>query len=117
MLVCLRHMDKNKKPYGPNEVYVVNSLQKFVALVMNEKIGCTFRQLCEEYGIAGQSQVRNVSQPSDGNSGAVNVRSAPSPYMCLNCGVEISQTVRRISVEKTGKALCMSCRNKALSNK
>lgn len=48
MLVCLRHMDKNKKPYGPNEVYVVNSLQKFVALVMNEKIGCTFRQLCEE---------------------------------------------------------------------
>ena len=54
MLVCLRHMDKNKKPYGPNEVYVVNSLQKFVALVMNEKIGCTFRQLCEEYGIAGQ---------------------------------------------------------------
>lgn len=27
MLVCLRHMDKNKKPYGPNEVYVVNSLQ------------------------------------------------------------------------------------------
>lgn len=65
----------------------------------------------------GQSQVRNVSQPSGGNSGAVNVRSAPSPYMCLNCGVEISQTVRRISVEKTGKALCMSCRNKALSNK
>lgn len=54
MLVCLRHMDKNKKPYGPNEVYVVSSLQKFVALVMNEKIGCTFRQLCEEYGIAGQ---------------------------------------------------------------
>lgn len=54
MLVRLRHMDKNKKPYGPNEVYVVNSLQKFVALVMNEKIGCTFRQLCEEYGIAGQ---------------------------------------------------------------
>lgn len=54
MLVCLRHMDKNKKPYGPNEVYVVNSLQKFVALVMNEKISCTFRQLCEEYGIAGQ---------------------------------------------------------------
>lgn len=48
MLVCLRHMDKNKKPYGPNEVYVVNSLQKFVALGMNEKIGCTFRQLCEE---------------------------------------------------------------------
>lgn len=65
----------------------------------------------------GQSQARNVSQPSGGNSGAVNVRSAPSPYMCLNCGVEISQTVRRISVEKTGKALCMSCRNKALSNK
>ena len=65
----------------------------------------------------GQSQARNVSQPSGGNSGAVNVRSAPSPYMCLSCGVEISQTVRRISVEKTGKALCMSCRNKALSNK
>ena len=65
----------------------------------------------------GQSQARQVTQPSNGNSGAVNVRSAPSPYMCLNCGVEISQTVRRISVEKTGKALCMSCRNKELSNK
>lgn len=63
------------------------------------------------------AQARQVTQPSNGNSGAVNVRSAPSPYMCLNCGVGISQTVRRISVEKTGKALCMSCRNKALSNK
>lgn len=49
----------------------------------------------------GQSQARQVTQP----------------YMCLSCGVEVSQTVRRISVEKTGKALCMSCRNKALSNK
>jgi hypothetical protein len=35
MLVCLRHMDKNKKPYGPNEVYVVNSLQRLTIITVS----------------------------------------------------------------------------------
>ena len=39
--------------------------------------------------------------------------SAEGKLVCENCGAEISQRVRDYSMDKYGRALCMTCQNKA----